>query len=227
MARGITVCECSARRRERDGGDERDGDAADATAIMCAMTAARSPWLLAVPLISASSLGAHSLAYRLTGRDAAISPADDTHGYLAHFPALFAPAIALVVFALALRTVAARRAERLTALPWAPFALGPALALAVQEHVEHAVHHGAGARVLEPTFALGTALAVPLGLAAFALARALLASAERAARAPAARLEWVSAPRPLGSPEPSSRGRVSFAPGRRPRGRAPPRLLPV
>src|SRR5918996_373151 len=122
---------------------------------MAAVKRPPSVWLLAAPLLAASSVIAHALAYRLTGRNDGVVP-DDTHGYLAHLPVLAAPAAAVAAVALTLRGVRTRRGERVRPLPWTPFALAPPLGFALQEHLEHLVHTGSlsSATAVEPTFAI-------------------------------------------------------------------------
>jgi hypothetical protein len=81
--------------------------------------------------------------------------------------------------------------------------------------------------VAEPTFAVGIALAVPLGLAAFVVARGLLASADRTALVLAPPLEWLSPPRAVGAAETPSPQPAATPALRRPTGRGPPVRLAV
>ncbi len=134
------------------------------------------PWLLAVPLLVAGSLAAHSLAYRLShpGAHARESTLEATgHGYLAQAPFALG---ALTAFLLAGLVVAGRigaRREACPALPTWPLALLPLVAFAVQEHLERLLATGSLPldAATEPSFLMGLALQVPFGLAALALGR--------------------------------------------------------
>lgn len=129
--------------------------------------------LLSLALMTAGSLSAHALAYRVAAPPDGLGASG--HGYLAGAPAFLALCLtvglaALVGFALA----AARGASPRPAPAWA-YALLPLLGFALQEHLERLFHDGSfplGA-ALEPTFAVGLALQLPFAFAALFFARAL------------------------------------------------------
>lgn len=122
-------------------------------------------WLAVSPLMAAGVVGAHALAYRVTG-----TPAAPLHHYLEHVPQILS---VLAVAGLALGGLA----SRLRAPAAWPF---PAAALAtfiVQEHVERLAHTGEvpwllGSRV----FLVGLLLQVPVAVVVWAFARSLLAA---------------------------------------------------
>jgi len=184
----------------------------------------RSVWLVAGPLLAAASLLAHSVAYQVAHAFAGTG-ADDTHGYLSHLSLAAAPATVLMLMALAAR-VFTSRGQRASRLPWAPFVWLPAVAFALQEHLERIAATGAFpvATATQPTFALGLVLGVPFGLAAYAVTRALLGSADRistltsSARAPGIPLpQWA-----LLTVRPAVAQLLPFRILARPTGRAPP-----
>jgi hypothetical protein len=131
---------------------------------------------LSLPLAAVGCLAGHAAGYALTGlsrQDAHI------HGYLGYAPQFLAVCIALVCFALALRA-----AGRLQGRPAAwPFALLPPLAFCAQELIERLVAGLPAHAVLEPAVYVGLAVQLPLGLAAYLAARALLRAADAAAEA--------------------------------------------
>ena len=149
-------------------------------------------WLLVAPLAVSASQGAHWLAFRLVAPDAAARHhlLDETgHGYLAYAPVLAGVAAALVLAALAVRATAAARGgsdaggSHTTVARW-PFALVPLVTFAAQEHIERLLHDGTVPlhAYAERTFLLGLALQLPFGLAAYLLARLLLAAADTVGR---------------------------------------------
>jgi hypothetical protein len=146
------------------------------------MSARRLAWLLCLGLMAVGSVLAHALAYGLA------APAHPSHAAMNHghgesvFPHLevclaVCGAIAVLVLGISLfdRVCAMRR---LVVPVWA-FALVPPVGFVLQEHLEHALTTGALplAAFAEPTFALGLVLQVPFALAAFVVARSLLAIA--------------------------------------------------
>ena len=143
----------------------------------------RLPWLLAVPVMAAGSLAAHSLGYLfITARagdgDASERASSGPSGYVVLLLGLLA-ATALV--AAAARLLPARRRPRAFVLsPWLFFVLPP-LAFASQEFAERLL----GAEgfpfqaTLEPRFMLGLLLQLPFGLLALLVACALLRVVER------------------------------------------------
>lgn len=198
-------------------------------------------WLLVAPLAAVASQAAHWAAYRLAVPDPAERAhalASTGHGYLAWLPLAGGIAGALVLAALALRAVAAARgggpggAGRADAAPVArwPFALVPLLAFAGQEHLERLLHDGGVPlhAYAERSFLIGLALQVPFGLAAWLLARVLLAAARElglavvAARGARRTRRHASVPgrRPAHAPAAPRRSPLSLERA----GRAPPLL---
>jgi hypothetical protein len=185
--------------------------------------------LLSIPFTAAGSLLAHALAYRVAVPDARARAQlyrDTGHGYLAYSPTFFAVCLAVVfvgLVVLSLRFAHGRR--RATVAAW-PFAVLPLLMFTIQEHAERFVHTGQfpfGA-VLEPTFLPGFWLQVPLGLAMYLVARAVLRLAKGLGRI----LAGATPAEPIDAPAPA---RLSLAPCELPRiralalrraGRAPP-----
>ena len=186
--------------------------------------------MLALPMTLAASLGAHSLAYRLVGGEGARHEAllaESGHGYLSLAPPFLAFGAALLLVGLALRVASARRADapRLR-LPWV-LALVPPLVFVVQEHLERLVQSGElpTSAALEPTFAVGLFLQLPLAVLVVVLARGLVAAAEAVgtalARRPPRRL-----PRPAAAVGPPAQHRLrSSVLALRRAGRAPPPAL--
>jgi hypothetical protein len=143
--------------------------------------------ILALPATLTASLGAHSLAYRLVGGDGSRHRTlleHSGHGYLSFAPLFLAFASALVLVGLALRVAAAQRGDRRPLrLPWL-VALVPPLVFVVQEHLERLLQSGELpiSAALEPTFAVGLSLQLPLAVLALLVARALVAAAEAVGR---------------------------------------------
>lgn len=135
--------------------------------------------LVSVPLMSAGSLLAHSVAYRLVfpdGQLRAEAYEETGHAYLRLAPIFFGACVALVLVgavAIGLQAVSGRGRRRLS--PW-PFALLPFLMFAVQEHAERLAHTGSFPfdAVLAPTFVRGLLLQIPFALATYLLARFVL-----------------------------------------------------
>jgi hypothetical protein len=141
-----------------------------------------STWILTVLLAIAGSQAAHAAAYRVqypghAEHEHALSATG--HGYLDHLPLFAAVAVAIAVVALALRVRAGAGARPRA---W-PFAVLAPLVFALQEQLERAAAGAADpiAAAAEPTFVLGLALQLPLGVLAFAIARALVSIADRIA----------------------------------------------
>jgi hypothetical protein len=153
-------------------------------------------WLLTLPLTGGGMFLAHELAYRAvephTHQRGALLESTG-HGYFSHLP--FAAGLGASLLLVAIGLIAARAVRGVVAARlriW-PFAVLPPLAFAVQEHAERMVHTGEipFSTSTAPTFLLGLALQAPFAFAAFLIARALLAAAERlgallAAASPAA-----------------------------------------
>ena len=117
-------------------------------------------WALVTPVSAAGILGAHDLAYALTGTDPGAM-----HGYLAHAPQVVAvlATVGLLLLALQERGVGRRS--------FASFALLAPLGFACQEHLERFAHTGEMPwLVTTPSFLVGLALQVPVALLCFAVA---------------------------------------------------------
>ena len=139
-------------------------------------------WLFMLPAIVVASQAAHGAAYwwaypqaSLRFRELSLSG----HGYLAYAPAVlaFLAAVQLVAFAVVVADRVRRRPAR-TVPPWA-FLVIPELGFVLQEHLERFVATGVFPwwTSLEPSFWRGLVLQVPLGLAAYLVARLLLRTA--------------------------------------------------
>jgi hypothetical protein len=186
-------------------------------------------WLLTLPLVGTGLFLAHELSYRAAephahDREALLERTG--HGYLEYFPVAVALGASLLLVGAALIAARAfRGAASARVCSW-PFAVVPALAFAAQEHAERLVHVGevSLASALEPNFVLGLLLQAPFGLAAFLVARALLAAAERIGSflAPARRAAPVAVSRPRALSADRLR-RPVLALGYA--GRAPPRIV--
>ena len=135
----------------------------------------RLAWPVALPPMVGGVLAAHTLAFRLTvpASERASVLARTGHEWFAYLPLLVGASSALLVLALARRALASDGARPAI---W-PFAVFPPLALFLQEQVER------GHFALDATIAAGTLLAVPLGLAAYTLLRALLHVSDTLVRA--------------------------------------------
>ena len=138
-------------------------------------------WLLTLALAVIGSQLAHELAYRLVtpdGAQRAHELARTGHAYLVYAPAALAVCSVLVLIALVaeLRHLLSERGTA-PARPSAPTfaALAPAI-FVLQEHFERLFHDGAFPwdACLEPTFAVGLLLQIPVALAAYLIARLLL-----------------------------------------------------
>ncbi len=118
-------------------------------------------WALVTPVCVVGILGAHALAYALTGTEPG-----PIHAYLGHVPQVVAvlATIGLVVLALQQRDVGRRSC--------AGFALVAPLGFACQEHVERLAHTGDLPWLLTtPSFLVGLALQVPVALVCVAVVR--------------------------------------------------------
>jgi hypothetical protein len=178
----------------------------------------RSAALIAAPSMLGGVLAAHVLAYRWTipAAERASVLRQTGHAWEAYLPFLVACAFALVAVGLVRQSVSGRS----RAAAW-PFAVLPPLAFFVQEQLERLFHNGTPHLVLTTPVLAGVLLAVPFGLAAYAVARALLGLSEAAGRALAARPPRLLVAPALASAAPSSVP-AAVVLGSRP-GRGPPR----
>jgi hypothetical protein len=170
---------------------------------------------LSLPLAAAGCFAGHAAGYAVAG----MSPRDAlAHGYLGYAPQFLAACVALVALALALRV-----SGRLRGRPAAwPFALLPPLAFCAQELIERLVAGLPAHAVLEPAVYIGLSAQLPIALAAYVAARALLRVADDAVRALAPRSVFTLRPAPLAVP--AAAIRLASTPLAFDRlGRAPPR----
>jgi hypothetical protein len=170
---------------------------------------------LSLPLAAVGCLAGHAAGYALAGlsrQDAHI------HGYLGYAPQFLAVCAALVAIVLALR-VTGRAQGRPAA--W-PFALLAPLAFCTQELIERLAAGLPAQAVLEPAVYVGLVVQLPVGLAGYLAARALLRSADAAVTVLLPRVALAS--RPLLLPLPVDEPGLARSPLAFDRlGRAPPR----
>lgn len=133
--------------------------------------------LLSVPLSVLGTLFAHALTYRLAYPDAADRALADEaagHGYLGELRFVTTTCVALIVVAMAMIALEARRDVRRTVPPWL-FAALPLVAFTAQEALEHVTAgSGFGAEeLLGPTFVLGLLVQLPVAAFMYVVARVL------------------------------------------------------
>jgi hypothetical protein len=156
------------------------------------MTRRVAAWVVALPLVGASWLGAHCLSYWLVspGAEAHMGlHAEHGHAWLGYTPSLAIWALTFVVAGLVLCVGEGLRCRRASGPGVRLFALLPPAGFVVQEHVERLIGTGSvpADLVAEPTFLVGLALQLPFALAALLLTRALYAIAFRLGRTIACR----------------------------------------
>jgi hypothetical protein len=134
--------------------------------------ARRLLWPVVLLLSGAGVLVAHDLAYRLTGAGAA-----GLHGYLAHAPQV------LVALSLPAALVAISGGRAAPPKPSA-FALLGVASFTALEHLERLGEGGVPWLLSTPVFLLGLVLQLPFALAAWWLARSVLALDPPAAAVP-------------------------------------------
>ncbi len=120
-------------------------------------------WPIVLTLSATGVLVGHDLAYRVAGVGS-----DGLHGYLAHAPQL------LVALSLPALVVALSGGRTRAPHPWT-FGLLGAGGFAAMEHLERLGHGGVPWLLTNPLFLLGLALQLPFALAAWWIARTLLA----------------------------------------------------
>jgi hypothetical protein len=134
-------------------------------------------WLVMLPLVAAGTEGAASLLDTFAPKRyetvELFSRSNSSHLLLPLVADLGAALLLWAVCSFATSAPAARR------LPPLMFACLPPLAFALQEHVEYFVGHGhvPWALVVDPTFGAGLLLQIPFAVAAYVLARLLVAVA--------------------------------------------------
>jgi hypothetical protein len=150
---------------------------------------ARLPWLIAVPLMAAGSLGAHALSYVIvsTGATEGAGEASEraTSGGPSYLVLFLGIVAATAIVACCARLLLPRGKGRARSVPpWLFLALPP-LAFASPELAERLLHAEAFPfqAALEPRFLIGLLLQLPFGLLALLVARALQRVVEQIARA--------------------------------------------
>jgi LPXTG-motif cell wall-anchored protein len=143
----------------------------------------RLPWLLALPVMAAGSLAAHSLSYLFVSARAAEGGAEASERAStgsASYLLLILGILAATAFVAAGLLLVRRRRRGVEVSPWLFFVLPP-LAFALQELAERLLHAEAFPfrAALEPRFLLGLLLQLPFGLLALLVARSLLRVVER------------------------------------------------
>jgi hypothetical protein len=134
-------------------------------------------WLVMLPLVAAGTEGAASLVDTFAPKRyetvELFSRSNASHNLLPLAAALGAALLLCALYSFATSAPAARRPPRLM------FACLPSLAFALQEHVEYVVGHDQvpWTLVIDPTFAAGLLLLIPLTVAAYLLARLLVEAA--------------------------------------------------
>jgi hypothetical protein len=199
------------------------------------MTIKRLGWVVFGPLMLASWLVSHCVAYRLVGAGDTHPMLEDgmleegAHGYMPAPALVLAAALALALVGFAAAVVVSARGARWSRVSLTAAVALPAFGFTVQEHLEHALSTGSfpATAVLEPTFAVGLLLQLPLVAAAAALACGLLATAKRLGRD--LRGSWLRLPAPAPASS-TCMPRASLAPRNSPLAsrhmpRAPPVLL--
>jgi hypothetical protein len=144
-------------------------------------------WLVAVPLLLASTQAAHLLAYRIAYPETPLRAhalLATGHGYLDRLPLVFGAAGAIALVALLVAAVDASRGKAARALPPWAFALLAPTSFTIQEYLERSLHSGTFAwhTAAAPTFLPGLIAQVPLALLAWLAARQLLRVAASAGR---------------------------------------------
>ncbi len=177
----------------------------------------RSAFLIGAPSMLGGVLAAHALAYRWTvpAAQRTVELRQTGHAWFAYLPLVLAVALAALAVGLARRLLAPRSG---TPAAW-PFAVLPPLAFLLQEHLERLVYDGSPHLALSAPVIAGVLLAVPFGLAAYLVARILLAGVDTvsdAFRAAPARLCRALPPAPRFSPAPAGGVHAGACAGRGP-----------
>ena len=144
-------------------------------------------WLLALPLVTAGSLSAHALAYRIVEPEpAARATLLETtgHDYLAATPFVLGICVAFLAAGLLAVALRAHRGARTASATWPPALVAP-VGFAAQEHLERLAATGSFPVELavQPGFLAGLALQLPFALLAVLAARWLGRGAEAVGRA--------------------------------------------
>jgi hypothetical protein len=148
----------------------------------------RLPWLVALPLMAAGSVAAHSLTYLVasarTGEHGAELSERTSSGHAGYLVLFLGVLAATALVAAAARLLVGRCKSRVSEpSPWLFFVLPP-LAFALQEVSERLLRTEAFPfdAALEPRLLIGLLLQLPFGLLALLAARLLLRAVERIVR---------------------------------------------
>jgi hypothetical protein len=168
------------------------------------MTGLRAAWVISLPLVVASWLGAHCVAYGLflpRAEQHMGLHAEHGHAWLGYGPALALWGLAFVVAGLALCVGEGLRARPRADPPLRLFVILPPVAFTLQEHLERLIGSGSIPYDLvgEPTFLAGLALQLPFAVVALLLTRALYALGTGVGQALAGRFAFAR-PLRLGPP---------------------------
>ena len=149
-------------------------------------------WLFALPVIVVGSQVAHGVAYWWAYPQADVRQAvlfHSGHGYFRYAPMVLAFLAAIEIAAMAAAVVGHLRARGSRGLPPWAFVLIPLVGFTLQEFLERYCTAGVFPwwTVVEPSFWRGLVLQLPLGLAAYLIARLLLRTAKVVAGVVAAR----------------------------------------
>lgn len=163
-------------------------------------------WLFVLPVVIVGSQVAHGVAYWWAYPQAGVrlaALARSGHGYLAYAPAALGLLGAVQAIAFILVVLDKVRGRPARGFPPLAFLLVPELGFVLQEYLERLLALGVFPwwTALEPSFWRGVVLQVPLGVAAYLIAAALLRTASVVADVVTARAEpQAVAPRgPTGS----------------------------
>lgn len=149
----------------------------------------RLPWIIALPLMVAGSVGAHIVARIVTGAHVSEGSRESAErastGMAGHTVMLVGIVAALTFVACVMRLVSIIRRRPGSGTSPGFFFVLPPLAFVLQEIVERLLHAEAAPfqSAFEPRFLMGLALQIPFGLVALLAARILLRVAARIARA--------------------------------------------
>ena len=149
-------------------------------------------WLFALPVIVVGSQVAHGLAYWWAYPQTDVRRAvlfHSGHGYLRYAPVVLAFLAAVEFAAMAAAVVGHLRGRATRGLPPWAFVLIPLVGFTLQEFLERYSMAGVFPwwTAVEPSFWRGLVLQLPLGLAAYLIARLLLRTAKVVADVVAAR----------------------------------------
>ena len=171
-------------------------------------------WLVMLPLVVAGTEGGASVVDQFAPREyegaELFATTNESHALLLPAAALGVAVLLLAVWACTKTAPARMRLPR-----WV-FACLPPLVFFVQEHVEHLISHGAPwTLAVDPTFVAGLCLQAPFALAAYLVARLLVAAATAIARRRSVRPPAAAPPAVCFAPAPAPFPRLRLAGTRR------------